>query len=438
MGSRSTSRVAGRLAAAVAGLALVACSGGGSSGGGTTSGGGRVELTFWTWVPNVQQVVDAWNSAHPNVHVTASQPAQGDALVTKLLTADKAGSPPDLAQVEYQALPTLVSNDVLADISGQAGSVRGKFASGVWHEVTLGTKAVYAVPQDAGPMMLYYRSDLFAQYGLQVPKTWDEFAQLARDVRTRDPGAYLTTFSASDPGWFAGLAQQAGAQWWGVSGSAWKVSVNDAATKRVADYWGGLVAQGAIDHQPMYTPQWNAALSSGALLAWPSAVWGPGVLSGNAASTAGKWAMTSLPQWRAGDQRTGSWGGSTTAVAAKSKHRAEAAQFAVWLNTDAKATDALVTAGALYPAATAAQSGPALQSPPAFFSKQADFYATAKKIAGTTVGFTWGPNVNVTYSSYNDAFGKAITDGTSFGAALDAMQAATVDDMRKNGFKVSG
>jgi len=382
--------------------------------------------------------VATWNSTHPNIHVTASQPAQGDALVTKLLTSAKAGNPPDLAQVEYQALPTLVSNGVLADISHEAGSVKGRFASGVWQEVTLGTGAVYGVPQDAGPMMLYYRADLFNQLGLQVPKTWDEFAQTARQVRIKDPGAYLTTFSSSDPGWFAGLSQQAGARWWSASGSTWKVAINDAATKKVADYWGGLVGEGAVDHQPMYTPQWNTALNTGALLAWPSAVWGPGVLAGNAASTMGKWAMAPLPQWTAGERRTGAWGGSTTAVAAKSKHQAEAAQFAVWLNTDTQATSALVTTSALYPAASAAQSGPALQNPPAFFPQQTDFYVTAKQIAGTTVGFTWGPDVNVTYSSYNDAFGKAITNGTPFSGALDQMQTATVADMKKSGFKVTG
>jgi multiple sugar transport system substrate-binding protein len=188
----------------------------------------------------------------------------------------------------------------------------------------------------------------------------------------------------------------------------------------------------------MYTPQWNTALNTGALLAWPSAVWGPGVLAGNAASTLGKWSMAPLPQWTAGERRTGSWGGSTTAVMAKSKHQAEAAQFAVWLNTDPAATTGLVTAGALYPAASDAQSGPALQKPPAFFAQQTDFYTLAKQIAGTTAGFTWGPDVNVTYSSYNDAFGKAITQKTPFSAAVDQMQATTVADMRKSGFKLAG
>lgn len=418
----------------LAGAVLVAgCS---SGGGGGTNPDQKVELSFWTWVPNIDKVVEKWNATHPNIHVTASNQAQGDELVTKLLTAAQAGNPPDLVQVEYQALPTLVSNDVLADIKKETTSAKADFADGVWQTVTLGTDAVYAIPQDVGPMMLYYRQDEFTRLGLTVPKTWDEFAQTARTVRTKSPNQFLTTFSSADPGWFVGLVQQAGGSWWGVNGDAWKVTVNDAATKKVADYWGKLVAEGAVDDQPMYTPEWNKALNDGTLIAWPSAVWGPGVLAGNAADTKGKWAMAALPQWNAGEQKTGSWGGSTTAVTKASKNKAAAAQFAVWLNTDAEATTGLVREGGIYPASKAAQGGPALQQAPDFFSNQADFYTVAKGIADTAAGFTFGPNVNVTYSAYKDNFAKAIAEKTPFTGAVDAMQSATVADMQAKGFKV--
>src|SRR5215467_3667814 len=412
---------------------LTACSSGSS---GNNTAGQKVDLTFWSWVPGIDKVVDIWNTAHPDIHVTVSKQAQGDEEVTKVLTANQAGNPPDLFQAEYQALPTLVSNGCTADIKKYTASARSQFAPGVWSPVTLGTDSVYAIPQDSGPMMLYYRKDIFDKMGLQVPTTWDQFAQVAAQVRQKDKTKFLTTFSSGDPGWFAGLAQQAGSAWWGVNGSTWSVTINDTATQKVANYWGDLVSRGLIDKQPMYTPQWNKALNDGTLIAWPSAVWGPGVLSGNAADTKGKWAMAAMPQWNPGDNKTGSWGGSSTAVAAKSKHIAQAAQFAIWLNTDPAATSALVTQGGIYPADSAAQSGPALAQPPDFFSNQPDFYPLAKQIASTAVGVTWGPDVNVTYATYKDAFAAAITNGTPFTGAVDRMQSDTVNDMKKNGFTV--
>ena len=125
-------------------------------------------------------------------------------------------------------------------------------------------------------------------------------------------------------------------------------------------------------------------------------------------------------------------------MTAGSKHQAAAAKFAVWLNTAAESTALLVKEGGLYPASRAAQSGPALAQAPAFFANQPDFYKLAKEIADTAAGFTFGPNVNVTYSAYKDSFGLAITAKTPFGAAVDKMQTITVDDMKKNGFTVAG
>jgi multiple sugar transport system substrate-binding protein len=432
----------GVTAAGVATALLAGCSSSGSPAAKGASGqdtsAGPVKLTYWAWAPGLDQVAAIWNKSHPNIQVTVEKQASGDDLLTKVITAAKAGGAPDLVQAEYQALPTLVSNNVLADISKQDGSASTDFAAGVWKQVTLGSNAVYAVPQDSGPLMFFYRKDLFAKYGLTVPTTWDEFAADARKLRTEDPTKHLTTFSSNDAGLFAGLAQQAGANWWTTSGDTWKVGIDDAATQKVASFWGGLVKDDSVDNQPMYTPAWSKALNDGTQIAWVSAVWAPGVLSSSAPATKGKWAMAALPQWTAGANTTGSWGGSSTAVTNNSKHQDAAAQFALWLNTDPTAVAALVKDSYVYPAATDAQTGSALSTAPDFFSDQPDFYTTAAKIAATTAPAAWGPNVNVAYSAFKDAFGKAAQNKGDFLAALTTVSTTTGADLQKQGFKVAG
>ncbi|HEY9523404.1 MAG TPA: sugar ABC transporter substrate-binding protein, partial [Thermopolyspora sp.] len=396
---------------------------------------GPVTLTYWTWVPNMDKIVAAWNTAHPDIKVTVSKQAGGDDASAKFLTAAKAGNPPDLVQAEYQHLPSFVAADAVADIKNETASIRSQFSDGLWKLVTLGTDGVYGIPQDSGPMMLYYRTDLFKKYGIDVPKTWDDYAEAARTVHKKDPKVYLGTFSTKDPGSFAGLAQQAGAQWWSISGESWKVGISDPATIKVADYWGGLVKEGVIDDMPYFTPEWNKALNDGKLLTWPSAVWGPGVLDANAPKGKGKWAIAPLPQWSAGENVSGFWGGSSTAVAAKSPNKAQAVQFATWLNTDPQALALLVKEGAIYPASTTGQS--ALTEAPAYFTNQPDFWQQANQIATTAQGFTFGPDVNVTYNAFKDAFDKAVQGKSAFGDAVRAMQDATVADMRKSGFQLA-
>ena len=54
--------------------------------------------------PSMEEVVDIWNEANPDIQVTVNKQDGGDAAVTKLLTAIKAGSgAPDIMQAEYQA-----------------------------------------------------------------------------------------------------------------------------------------------------------------------------------------------------------------------------------------------------------------------------------------------------------------------------------------------
>ena len=433
-----------RIAALAAATALLAsaCSGGGDDAGSDDGGSaaGPVELTFWTWTPNMEKVVDLWNSEHPDITVTVNKQDGGDPAVTKLLTAIKAGSgAPDIMQAEYQKIPQLVSSDALADLSGSLGDdVAEHFTDGVWDAVTLGSDAVYAVPQDSGPMQFYYRADIFEKLGIDVPTTWDEYADAARKVHEADPKAYLGTFSANDAGWFAGMTQQAGASWYGIDGDAWSVDIDSDATTKVAEYWGGLVEEGVIDNKPMYTPEWNAGLNDGTQVGWLSAIWAPGVLSGNAADTAGKWEMAPMPQWDAAAPATGAWGGSATAVTSQSEHPEQAAEFITWLNTDPEAVQALVDETGIYPADVPA-STEALSDPPEFFSNQPDFYEVAAQTAQTVQPFTYGPNINVAYSAYNDEFAKATKakKASAFVDAVGAMQQITLDDLKNQGFNVS-
>ncbi|GAA2251173.1 sugar ABC transporter substrate-binding protein [Streptomyces ruber] len=429
--------VATAVAVTLGATTLAAC---GSSDDGTGARSGPAKLTYWTWTPGMDRVVDLWNEGpgkEQQITVTVKKQASGDTLVTKILTAHKAGQGPDLVQAEYQALPTLVSNDAVADISGEAGDAKEQFAEAVWQQTTLGSDAVYAIPQDVAPMMFFYREDLFEKHGLTVPTTWEEFADTARELKEKAPDLDLTTFSANDSGLFAGLAQQAGARWWTTEGQKWKVGIDDAATRKVADFWGGLVREGVIDNQPMYTPAWNKALDTGRQIAWVSAVWAPGTMATAAPDTAGRWKMAPLPQWSGDDTVTGSWGGSSTAVTTDSRHKAAAAKFATWLNTDREALAALAKNSGVYPAATNAQLSDAFSEPPGYFSNQPDFYTQAAAIAGTTAPSAWGPNVNVAYTTFKDAFAAAAKDRSDFGAALTKMQDDTVADLKKQGFEVA-
>ena len=57
--------------------------------------------------------------------------------------------------------------------------------------MNVGGKLV-GLPQDSGPMAMFYNKTLFDKYGIAVPKTWDEYVAAAQKLHAADPNAYIT------------------------------------------------------------------------------------------------------------------------------------------------------------------------------------------------------------------------------------------------------
>jgi multiple sugar transport system substrate-binding protein len=396
-------------------------------------------LTYVNWDGGMQAVVDQWNKDNPNIQVKLSKPSgTGYTLYNKLITNNKAGTNPDITEVEYQALPALISNKVVVPIDQYVGDLSSEFDKASLSQVQFEGKT-YGVPQNICPMVFFYRKDIFDKLGLKPPTTWAEYAADAATIHQANAKQFIGNFTAVDAGWFAGLAQQAGANWWTTSGTSWTVGIDDPATKKVADYWNNLIQQGVVSPEPNWSPQWNTDMNNGTLVGWVGAQWGPNQLPSIAKDTAGKWVAAPLPAWNAGDQTVGIWGGETEAVTANSKHPAEAAKFVKWMNSSAEGVKILIQQVDVFPASISNQTQDVLKTPPPFMSNQPDYNTVMTQAAKNVRTFQiWGPNANVTFDAYSNAFGSALQNKTPLPAALTQMQQATVSDMKQRGFTVTG
>lgn len=430
-------------AAATAAVALLAsCSSGGSDpgtgDGGDLKPGEKIELTFWSWVPGVDKAVDLWNSEHPDVQVKLEKITPGPAGgYAKMASALKANTAPDLAQVEYQEIPSFLLQEGLLDLTKYGVlDAKDKFVSWQWDQGAFGD-AVYAVPQASGPMGMFYRQDLFAKWGIEVPKTWADFEVAAKKIHTADPTVYICTFPPGNSAWFTSLAWQAGAKWFKVDGDTWTITMDDPATLKVAEYWDRLRTQGVIKLEPDFANGWYKDLQDGKIPVWLSAQWGDAILTGNAPKTAGKWRAAPLPQWQAGENRAANWGGSSTAVFKGSKHPKQATEFAIWLNSDPKSIDLLIQGGYGWPAANEAFEGTTLSQPSEFFGGQRynDVFAEADKTIDKD--WKWIPTIDATYQHLNDGFQNAVAGKGTFVDAVRNAQQQTVADMKAKGLKVS-
>ncbi|MEU6082956.1 sugar ABC transporter substrate-binding protein [Streptomyces sp. NPDC047108] len=437
--SRAPARraVLGGAAAAAAGLALAGC-GDSGEGGGEPRGrrkGQKITLTFWSWVPGIDKPVALWNKSHPEVQVKLEKvSAVGGAQYAKMHAAIKAGNPPDLGQIEYPVVPSFLLDNGLLDLTEfGAADVKGKFEGWQWQQSVFG-KSVFAVPQASGPMGLFVRQDLFDRWDIGTPETWDAYEAAAKALRRK--GAWIETFSATNGNRFAGFAWQAGARWFRTEGETWVVSIDDAPTRKVADYWESLVKRKLVKTIPDRQNAWYKDIQTGAIAAWAGASWGDALLVGNAPKTAGKWRVAPLPQWRKGGNAAANWGGSTTSVFRGTKYPQDAVDFAVWLNTDPASIKLLIDGGYGWPSAVSGWSNADLEGQRDFFGGQE--YSTVFRAAGKAVdtSWQWGPAMDTLYQRLGDAFTEALGDGGSFRSVLTTVQRQTVQDLKAKGLKV--
>ncbi len=431
--------------AMISALALSGCSAGGDS---TEAGAeaapceaseGPVTLNFTTWVPGMDKVVELWNAENPDIQVQVQTGPNGNSgTYQNFFNQIQAGNAPDLGQVEYDALPNFRVQDGLENIAGCEGvaDAQDKFVDWTWGQVTFGEEgSVYAVPQDSGPMAMYYRADLFEAAGIEVPTTWEEYAAAAEQIKAQ--GSYITNFPKQDVNWFAGLVWQNGGQWFANDGENWDVNLTSPESEEVATYWQDLLSKDLVSTLPSFSDEWNASFNEGQQWTWVSAVWGATTLSDGAPDTAGKWAVAPMPQWEDGGETAGNWGGSSTAVLKGSDHPAEAAKFALWLNTDPEALALANELGGIYPAAKSATELEAFAGGVDYYGGQNIYEVFADASSNVDPDFTWGPTMTQTYTDVSDGFGAAIGGSGTLMDALENGQQKTIDSLKAQSIPVA-
>ncbi|MDR2379117.1 MAG: sugar ABC transporter substrate-binding protein [Bifidobacteriaceae bacterium] len=432
-------RLSGKAAAVVAGtaalaLSLTACGTKDGDKGDTDSpkAAGPVTVSWWGWAPGYESAAAAFNAAHTDVQIRFEQVSAGSqGGYDKMLTAVKAGNAPCLGQVGAETFTSFLAQGALEDVTEHLAGAKADFPEAAWKTVSLGEK-IYGVPVDSGAMGLFYRADLFQQYGLAVPTTWDEFKAAGQKLHAADPTKYIANLP-TDAYNFSGYSWQAGARWFSAADDAWEVTIDSPANVKVADFWQSMVDEGSVSTFPSWDAALNAAWADGAVLSEVGAVWTAGILESEAKASAGKWAVAPMPKWQ-GSDAVGNVGGSPNAVLKGCPNPKEAAEAALWLSTNADSLNLMIDEGGLYPASTAGQALPIMKQGREFFGGQAIFEVFAAESAHVNPDWQWGPVMTVTSTALADGLGKVGNKSGTVADALAAAQTKTVEEIEAQGY----
>ncbi|WP_158609690.1 extracellular solute-binding protein [Cellulomonas triticagri] len=388
-------------------------------------------------MPSAEEVVDVWNEANPDVQVRYSPVANGQEAYPKIRSSVQAGDGGCLAQLTLDQVSSFVADGMLLDVSEYVGDAEDLFLDWTWAQVSPGG-ATYAIPQDTGPMAMYYRADLFDQFGIDVPTTWDEFATAAETVHAADPSKTLTYLATDDASTIAAYAWQRGAQWFEIDGEAWQVGIDDDASVEAAEYWQGLLDSGAIATTKRWDPGFYAELNQGTYLAMIGGAWNTALIEENVAETSGSWRVAPMPTVD-GSDATANSGGSAVAVLKGCENPEAAVEFATWLNSSDESL-AVLTApdgGGLYPAVKDAPEVAAADQELEFFGGQdiaEVFDASAQNV---NTDWAWGPTYSTTDTGLTDGLASVATGGSTLPDMLAGLQETTVAAMQDRGIAVA-
>jgi multiple sugar transport system substrate-binding protein len=442
-----TTRKMGRLTAiaaatVVVGVALAACSSGSSTTGSASGSASdiakalqtKTTLTYWSWTPQAKAQVAAFEKEYPKVKINLVNAGTGADEYTKLSNAIKAGSgAPDVAQIEYFALPQFTLAKSVADLSTVGfDSLKSKFSASTWGSVTSGS-AIYGLPQDSGPMALFYNKAVFDKFGLDVPTTWDEYIADAKKLHAADPTKYIAADSG-DAGFTTSMIWQAGGQPYKASGTDVTINLQDAGAKKWTATWNQLLEPGLLSKTVGWTDAWWKELGNGTIATMVTGAWMPGNLETGALESSGDWRVAPMPTYD-GTAASAQNGGSAQVVMEQSKNKLAAAGFLQWM--DAGKGVPIFLKGGGFPSTTADLNDPAfLAQAPEYFGGQQINKVLVQASEDVVPGWQYLPFQTYANSIYSDTVGQSYVNKTDINAGLAAWQKASASYGNAQGFTV--
>ena len=282
-----------------------------------------IALTFWmfadnrvTWMESFFEEI--WGPENPNITVEIEHVPYAD-LWPKVQAVFVAGAgAPDMVDVAVGELGQFLRggdenflriddylgdeiNDLSIPSATKNWTIRGN---------------VYGVGNEVNPLLLYYRSDLFEELGLDPDgiTTWQEYTSTYGAV-AKENGRALHYIAVDDATDFQLFYYQAGGQFFDDNENV-TILDNDLAVEVLTwmkeNYDAGVfIDRGTWDGQ-------YAIMNNSDVIATKGAPWFQGFMKTNLPDLSGKWKMRQMPLWQEGGFLSAPWGGTGMCITAGS------------------------------------------------------------------------------------------------------------------------
>jgi lactose/L-arabinose transport system substrate-binding protein len=410
---------------------------------------GSVSITVWGWEAAITDtvagsgVLAAFEEEYPNIDVEIVLMSPSD-LYTNLPLAISAGAGlPDVALVENSHLAQFVymgGGSALTDLTDQLGPYIDQMNDYKWADCMYADR-YFCMPWDSGPVVLYYRRDIFEAAGLpsepdevtELIASWEGYFNACQTIR-EETGAYCFAHNRGNN--YGRLYEMAlweqGRGYYDLETGELMVDSpeNIATLEMLGRFWeAGLVSDNLEWTDPWYAELGAVELDQAPVATIVEAAWMEVFMkSWIAPGTAGLWGVALMPSMTGSGSRVANDGGSAFVIPAAAEHPDEAWTFIEFILGRRENQLAMFEISGFIPSLETTYDDALFQQGDDFFAGQntrAIYADVVERIPSVGI---YGPN----YDMMNAAVSAAIQSyalGTA--TAADALRAAQ-DEIEAN------
>jgi lactose/L-arabinose transport system substrate-binding protein len=285
----------------------------------STARGQDTKLEIWCWSGAIDalKAVDAgFKRKYPDIDIKYVQLAPADLYQKVQLAVAAGGGYPDVSCIEDSHLYQVVKLGPLADITSRVRPYVKKIAAPSKWDATKRNGRYYAMPWDAGPVVLFYRRSVFKKAGVKAAsiRTWNDYYRVALKIKRKTGDAmWQNSKSHNDGRLFESLLWQQGLGYVDANGRV--ILDKNPQIRRTLEFMGKFWKAGLATEPAPWTDPWYDDITKTKVATLPMAQWMSIFLkSWLAPKTSGDWGVTLLPAWKKGGTRSANDGGSALAI----------------------------------------------------------------------------------------------------------------------------
>lgn len=376
------------------------------------------KITVWGWssaMSVVQQVLPDFQAEFPDIEVEIVETAPQDVYQNLPIALQAGEGAPDVALIENSHLSQFVNLGGLLDITDRVQPYLALMNDYKWADARDAEGRLYALPWDSGPVVTYYRRDIFEAAGLasdpdsvnEALSTWEKFHQLCHTIVEAAGNKCFPLNKANANNdyrlaemvlWQRGLGY--------VHPQDGSLIVDSPEVIETYEFLAHFWEDGLVSDEQAWTEGWYngfSALDQSAVATFTEASWmGIFLKTWIAPGTNGRWGVARMPAWGEGGTRASNDGGSAFVITEQSKNPEAAWAFIEFLLGQEQSQLKMFAFSDFLPSLETTYDDPLVLQPDPFFAGQPARVVYAEVVQEIPVAGIYGPHygeINTTVSA---------------------------------------